>query len=153
MNKRSRFAPSTSRSSVRGTVNSAGSLTGTTSYDAWGNPETSGGLTATPFGLAGGYTDPDGLIYLLNRYYNPATGQFISVDPDLNQTLEPYGYAGDNPVSSKDPTGDPRWVWWPNWYIPLALYLSREETFTQLRFAISGNIFSSTYRTGCRGSY
>ena len=33
--------------SVRGTVNSAGSLTATTSYDAWGNPQTTGGLTAT----------------------------------------------------------------------------------------------------------
>ncbi len=54
--------------SVRGTVNSAGTLTGTTSYDAWGNPQTPGGLTATtPFGYAGGYTDPTGLIYLLNR--------------------------------------------------------------------------------------
>ena len=39
-----------------------GSLTASTSYDAWGNPETTGGLTAyTPFGFAGGYTDPTGL--------------------------------------------------------------------------------------------
>ena len=37
--------------SVRGTVSSAGSLSASTAYDAWGNPETSGGLTAaTPFG-------------------------------------------------------------------------------------------------------
>jgi YD repeat-containing protein len=58
--------------SVRGTVNASGSLTGTTCYDAWGNPETAGGLAATtPFGYAGGYTDPDGLIYLLNRTTSP----------------------------------------------------------------------------------
>jgi RHS repeat-associated protein len=93
--------------SVRGTVNSSGALTGTTSYDAWGNPQTSGGLTATtPFGFAGGYTDPDGLIYLVNRYYDPATGQFMSVDPDLAQTQQPYQYTGDNPVNETDPTGD-----------------------------------------------
>ena len=74
--------------SVRGTVSSSGTLTATTSYDAWGNPATTGGLTsATPFGYAGGYTDPTGLIYLLARYYDPGTGQFISVDPDLAQTL------------------------------------------------------------------
>lgn len=93
--------------SVRGTVNSAGTLTGTTSYDAWGNPLTAGGLTAsTPFGYAGGYTDPDGLIYLIDRYYDPATGQFISVDPDVSQTDQPYQYASDNPISQSDPSGD-----------------------------------------------
>jgi YD repeat-containing protein len=54
--------------SVHGVVSSSGSLTATTSYDAWGNPETTGGLsTYTPFGFTGGYTDPTGLVYLLNR--------------------------------------------------------------------------------------
>ena len=96
--------------SVRGTVSSAGTLTGTTGYTAWGSPQTAGGLTATtPFGYAGGYTDPDGLIYLLHRYYKPATGQFLSVDPAIAQTLQPYAYANDNPVSATDPTG---LTWW-----------------------------------------
>jgi RHS repeat-associated protein len=66
-----------------------------------------GGLTATtPFGYAGGYTDPDELIYLLDRYYDPQTGQFLSVDPDLAQTQEPYAYGGGDPVINSDPTGD-----------------------------------------------
>ena len=92
--------------SVRGTVSTTGALTATTSYDAWGNPETTGGLTAaTPFGYAGGYTDPTGLIYLINRYYDPATGQFISVDPDLAPDHAPYAYADGNPVTNTDPTG------------------------------------------------
>src|SRR5260370_5737193 len=77
--------------SVRGTVSAAGALTGTTSYDAWGNPETARGLTATtPFGYAGGYTDPDGLIYLINRYYGPATCPLTSAQPDLPDTPAPY---------------------------------------------------------------
>jgi len=92
--------------SVRGIVSSAGALTASTSYDAWGNPQTTGGLTAyTPFGYAGAYTDPDGLLYLINRYYNPATGQFISVDPDVAASGQPYGYAGGNPVDNTDPDG------------------------------------------------
>jgi RHS repeat-associated protein len=92
--------------SVRGTVSSTGALTGTTSYDAWGNPSTAAGLTAaTPFGYAGAYIDPDGLLYLINRYYDPATGQFISVDPYLDQTNAPYTYADGNPVTNTDPTG------------------------------------------------
>ena len=109
---------SDSLGSVRGTVNASGALTGTTSYDAWGNPETAGGLTATtPFGYAGGYTDPGGLIYLLNRYYDPQAGQFISVDPDITQTRQPYQYADGNPVSNSDPTGQ-SWTGiesWVNW--------------------------------------
>lgn len=61
--------------SVRGIVSPSGALTATTSYDAWGNPQTAGGLTGyTPFGYAGGYTDPSGLIYLINRYYDLAAG-------------------------------------------------------------------------------
>jgi RHS repeat-associated protein len=92
--------------SVRGTVSTAGTLTATTAYDAWGNPETAGGLTATtPFGYAGGYTDATGLLYLISRYYDPATGQFMSVDPEVSQTLAPYGYAGGDPVTVTDPTG------------------------------------------------
>jgi RHS repeat-associated protein len=92
--------------SVRGTVGSSGTLTATTSYDAWGNPQTTGGLTSvTPFGFTGGYTDPTGLIYLINRYYDPATGQFTSVDPRLADTQEPYIYADGDPVELSDPEG------------------------------------------------
>jgi RHS repeat-associated protein len=92
--------------SVRSTVNSSGSLSGATSYDAWGKPQASGGLaSATPFGFAGGYTDPTGLIYLVNRYYDPSTGQFLSVDPEVRTTLQPYAYTQGNPVSQTDPAG------------------------------------------------
>jgi len=37
--------------SVRGTVNSSGTLTGTTGYDAWGNPQTPGGLTGRKYSV------------------------------------------------------------------------------------------------------
>lgn len=92
--------------SVRGTVNSSGALIGTAGYDAWGNPQTTGGLTATtPFGFAGGYTDPTGLVYLINRYYDPATGQFTSLDSDIDQTAQPYAYTTGDPVNQTDPRG------------------------------------------------
>jgi RHS repeat-associated protein len=77
--------------------------------DAWGNPQSAGGLTViTPWGYAGGYTDPDGLIYLINRYYDPKTGQFTSVDPEADTTLAPYAYTGGDPVNATDPTGQAR---------------------------------------------
>jgi RHS repeat-associated protein len=92
--------------SVRGVVSSAGSLTASTSYDAWGNPETTGGVSAdTPFGFAGAYSDPSGLTYLIGRYYDPATGQFLTVDPMVQETGQPYGYAIQDPVNATDPSG------------------------------------------------
>lgn len=92
--------------SVRGIVSAAGGLTATTAYDAWGNPESAGGLTSyTPYGFAGGYTDSTGLIYLIDRYYDSAIGQFISVDPEVAQTLQPYAYASGTPIINTDPTG------------------------------------------------
>ena len=37
-----------------------------------------------------------------------ATGEFMSVDPDLAETDQPYAYAGDDPVNEGDPTRGPR---------------------------------------------
>lgn len=42
---------------------------------------------------------------VVHRYYDPATGQFISSDPAVNLTGQPYSYAGDDPVNNSDPTG------------------------------------------------
>lgn len=100
------YLVSDSLGSVRGVVSSSGSLTSSVNYDAWGNPETAGGLTSyTPFGFAGGYTDPSGLVYLIARYYDPATGQFLSVDPLVPETRAAFVYAEDDPVTVTDPTG------------------------------------------------
>ena len=42
---------------------------------------------------------------VIGRYYDPPTGQFLSVDPLVRQTQQPYLYAADNPVKFSDPTG------------------------------------------------
>ena len=39
------------------------------------------------------------------RWYDPATGEFLSVDPDFNSTLDAYGYADENPLDGTDPSG------------------------------------------------
>ncbi|EQD70928.1 Rhs family protein [mine drainage metagenome] len=75
---------------VRLTFDSSGTVTGEASYSAYGNVIAGGLLNITPFGYAGGYTDPTGLIYLVNRYYDPSTGQFLSVDPLVSLTDQPY---------------------------------------------------------------
>jgi RHS repeat-associated protein len=92
--------------SVRGIVSVSGSLTASTSYDPWGNPQTSGGLMSyTAFGFQGGYTDSTGLVYLINRYYDPSTDQFLSIDPALAQTNQPYVFTNDSPLNGEDPLG------------------------------------------------
>jgi hypothetical protein len=40
------------------------------------------------------------------RWYDPGTGEFMSVDPDLAETDQPYAYASDDPVNEGDPSGD-----------------------------------------------
>ena len=50
-----------------------------------------------------------GLTYLNARYYDPVTSRFLSPDPKLDvmdpKTLDPYRYAGNNPVFYSDTTG------------------------------------------------
>lgn len=49
--------------------------------------------------------DQTGLNYLNNRYHDPTTGTFISVDPLVAKTGDPYLYGAANPVTFSDPSG------------------------------------------------
>lgn len=57
------------------------------------------------------YTDAEtGFQYLRARYYDPATGQFISRDPLVAMTGSAYGYVDGNPLNGIDPLGlTPLW--------------------------------------------
>ena len=46
-----------------------------------------------------------GFQYLRARYYDPATGQFLTRDPIEAQSREAYGYVGGNPLNATDPSG------------------------------------------------
>jgi RHS repeat-associated protein len=41
----------------------------------------------------------------INRYYDPTTGQFMSVDPLVILTQAPYSYANGDPMNNTDPLG------------------------------------------------
>jgi hypothetical protein len=41
----------------------------------------------------------------INRYYDPSTGQFVNVDPMVNETGDAYAYVGDDPINAVDPMG------------------------------------------------
>jgi hypothetical protein len=42
---------------------------------------------------------------VVHRYYDPTTALFLTVDPMVAQTQEPYGYTGGDPVNQTDPSG------------------------------------------------
>ncbi len=78
--------------STRLLTGSTGTITGKCSYSPYGTP-TCEGTTRTLLGYDGQYTSTDtGLIYLRNRVYDPATAQFLSVDPLEAISGEPYSY-------------------------------------------------------------
>ena len=91
--------------STRLLTGSTGTVTGKCSYSAYGTP-TCEGTATTPLGFDGQYTSSDtGLVYMRARVYDPATAQFMSVDPAVEVTRQPYVYAEDNPLNFGDPSG------------------------------------------------
>ena len=96
--------------STRLIVDNSGTIDQTSTYSPYGqllgSSTVQGLLLTNPFGFAGAITDPEsGFLYLTARYYDPSTAQFLTVDPAVNQTRSPYGYAGDSPLNLADPTG------------------------------------------------
>jgi RHS repeat-associated protein len=84
---------------------STGTVTGKCTYGAYGTP-TCEGTATTPLGYDGQYTSSDtGLIYLRARVYDPATAQFLTVDPISQSTRTPYAFANDGPVNYYDASG------------------------------------------------
>lgn len=74
-------------------------------YDSFGNQCSSCSIS-TPFGFEGAYTDSTGLVYLIHRYYDSATGQFLSIDPMLLTTPTAVGTSGATTTSPNNPGGN-----------------------------------------------
>lgn len=91
--------------STRALLGPAGEVAATFAYGPYGQLTARAGTATTPLLFAGGYQDQTGLIYLLNRYLDPATGVFVTVDPALQFTGQPYTYGAGDPVNSIDPNG------------------------------------------------
>jgi RHS repeat-associated protein len=80
--------------------------TGYYRYSEYGETTSSGGSLSSAMQYTGNWIDPDsGLLYLRARDYDPVTGQFVSVDPLVSETFQPYAYASNNPLLLTDPLG------------------------------------------------
>lgn len=92
-----------------------GTITATYKYDVFGAIRSSSGTGSTEYRFTGQQDDAiSGYTYLRARYYDPATGRFISKDPVRGlttevRTLHPYAYAANSPAVLTDLTGE----FWP----------------------------------------
>jgi RHS repeat-associated protein len=92
--------------STRLLTGSTGKTEGAYTYTPYGAVQEHTGTATTPLGYDAQYTSSDtGLIYLRARVYDPATAQFLTVDPLAQLTRALYTYAQDNPLNRADPTG------------------------------------------------
>ncbi len=83
-----------------------------TEYDAFGNWRAAKGQSNIQMLYQSQQQDPESnLYYLRARYYDPATGRFISRDPVKGYLQDPrtqngYDYALNNPINLNDPSGE-----------------------------------------------
>ena len=86
-----------------------GNITATFDYAPYGSQAL--GTAPNGVGYTGHVNDPDsGLVYMQARYYDSATGRFLSVDPvgpTAGNTFNfgRYVYANNSPAVNTDPTG------------------------------------------------
>jgi len=93
-------------------TNAAGALLWRETYRPYGERlDNQAAATTNPLWFTGKRQDPEtGLVYMGARYYNPALGRFLSIDPvepDENNlhSLNRYAYANNNPYKFTDPDG------------------------------------------------
>jgi RHS repeat-associated protein len=93
--------------SVTGLTGSTGAMGNSYTYDSFGNITASTGSSANPYTYTGRDFDSEtGLRYYRARYYDPATGRFLSGDPTgFNGGINFYAYALNDPMNLRDPSG------------------------------------------------
>lgn len=78
-------------------------------YDPYGKETWRQGSYDTPFrfnGAQGVHTDPNGLLHMRARYYNPIIRRFLNADPiGFSGGSNWFAYADGNPISLSDPFG------------------------------------------------
>ena len=67
--------------SVRQMTDINGNLRLSADFDPYGNIRDGVGLGNSSFAYTGEQVDPNSLVYLRARYYDPRTGSFLSKDP------------------------------------------------------------------------
>ena len=97
--------------STRLLTDAGGASTDTYTYDAFGRQLASTGATVNRYRFNGQQLDSEtSLYYLRARYYSPAMGRFLTLDPIAGNEFDPsslhkYVYANNDPINMSDPSG------------------------------------------------
>jgi RHS repeat-associated protein len=97
--------------STRLLTNTAGAITDTYAFTAFGELDGSTGVTLNDYLYTGEQFDPNiGFYYLRARYYNPTTGRFPTMDiftgaERIPSSLNKYVYVANEPVGETDYSG------------------------------------------------
>jgi len=97
------------------TINSSGTMDTQYTYEPFGNFQASGSGAPSGYAgdaMAGMEMDPTGLYHANARYYSPTPMRFLNEDPERGKA-NMYSYAGNNPVTSSDPSGMSS-IWQPH---------------------------------------
>lgn len=90
-------------------ADASGNITATFDYRPYGSVAM--GNSPSGPGYTGHVNDPDtGLVYMQARYYDPAVGRFLSIDPAAPTAGNAYDfgryvYVNNNPINHTDPSG------------------------------------------------
>jgi RHS repeat-associated protein len=93
--------------SITSLSNAGGALAHTYTFDSFGNPTASSGSLINPFRYTAREFDPEASLYYYRaRYFDPASGRFISEDPKRFQAAANfYPYVSNSPTTHLDPFG------------------------------------------------
>ena len=123
--------------SVRDIVDVSGNVVYHTGYDSFGNNVSTSGSGGDRFGFTGREHDAAlNLYYNRARFYDPATGRFLSKDTigfesgDMNL----YRYVNNSPTNGTDPSGESWLDDYANWFPDLGI--GRNIIYPILREAI-----------------
>jgi RHS repeat-associated protein len=137
-----------SRGSTVALTDATGNITDRMEYTAYGMLTYRFGTNDTPFLYNGRYgvqTDPNGLLFMRARYYNPYICRFINADPSgFGGGLNMYAFADGNPISEMDPFG--LGFFQDN---PVGVFLSGSASSVG---AIGAGLYHGVVQTGAVGS-
>ncbi len=93
--------------SITSLTDAAGAIVASYPYDSFGNLGHSTGTVVNPFRYTGREWDSEaGLYFYRARYYDPATGRFLSEDPiGFKGGINFYPYVGNSVPNFSDPSG------------------------------------------------